>query len=59
MSDYDTLRQMAIDVANGDNNSAHDKFNSIIASRVADALDTRKQEIAQSLYVSPQEDADA
>lgn len=50
MSDYETLRAMANDVANGDTAAAHDKFNSIISARVADSLETAKQEIAGSIY---------
>ena len=50
MSDYETLRAMANDVVNGDTAAAHDKFNSIISARVADSLETAKQEIASSIY---------
>jgi hypothetical protein len=54
MSDYEMLKAMANDVANGETAAAHDKFNSIISARVADFLDTRKQDIAQSLYNTPE-----
>jgi hypothetical protein len=56
MTDYEILRQMADDVANGDNSAAHDKFNSIIGARVADALQDKKQEIAQNIYSASNSD---
>lgn len=41
---------MIDDILNGDNTDAEEGFNSVLASKLSDALEDRKVEIAQSLY---------
>ena len=41
---------MINDLLNGETVSAQEKFEDLVAVKVTSALDTRRQEIAQSLY---------
>lgn len=42
-------------IINGDNVDAQEDFASVLANKVSAALDTRKQELAQSIYTPTQE----
>lgn len=50
MDAKEAISSMIDSIVNGDNNKAKEDFGSIIGVKVADAFDTRKVELAQSLY---------
>lgn len=50
MDAKEAISSMIDSIVNGDNNKAKEDFGSIVGVKVADALDTRKVELAQSLY---------
>lgn len=43
-------------ILNGDNVGAQEDFSSIIATKMTQALDVKKQELAQNVYQDTQED---
>lgn len=51
-TDYEefTIEDMIDDILSGDNTEAKEKFNAIVSSKLADALDQKKIDIASNLY---------
>lgn len=50
MDNAETINKMIDDILNGDNLEAETGLNSVLASKLSDAIEDRKVEIAQSLY---------
>lgn len=50
MEHTEIINQMVNDILNGENVSAQERFEDLVSVKVTSALDTRKQELAQSLY---------
>lgn len=50
MEQSDVIRHMVNDILTDKSADAMEKFNSMMAVRVSDALDTKKQDLASSLY---------
>ena len=44
------LNSFVQDIITGNNADAKDKFNTLLSSRVSDALDVRKVEVANSVF---------
>ena len=50
MEQSEVIRHMVNDILSDKSADAMEKFNSMMATRVSDALDTKKQDMASSLY---------
>ena len=50
MEQSEVIRHMVNDILSDKSADAMEKFNSMMATRVSDALDTKKQDTASSLY---------
>lgn len=56
MDNQETIANMIDKIIDGDNIGAQEDFTSIIATKMTQALDARKQELAQNIYQDQQED---
>lgn len=56
MDNQEIISSMVDKILNGDNVGAQEDFSSIIATKMTQALDVKKQEIAQNVYQDSQED---
>jgi len=52
----DIINKMIDDIIDGNNTDAKDGFESALSSKLTDALDARKIELAQSIYTKEVED---
>lgn len=63
MENTETINSMIDKIIDGDNASAKEDFESLIAAKLSSALDAKKQEVAQSIYqnqeVTDDEDQEA
>lgn len=56
MEQSDVIRHMVNDILSDKSADAMEKFNSMMAVRVSDALDTKKQDLASTLYKDNKEE---
>lgn len=56
MDNAQAIIDMIDKITAGDNTAAQDDFNNLIAPKLQNALDIRKQEIAQSIYSNTTQD---
>jgi hypothetical protein len=50
MDTAEIINKMVDDIIDGNNTEAKDQFSTIISTKLTAALDSRKQELAQSTY---------
>jgi len=50
MGNSEVINSMVNDILAGRNNDAAEKFNQALSLKVADAIETKKVELAQSIY---------
>lgn len=55
MEQSNVIRHMVNDILSDRASDAMEKFNSLMAARISDALDDKRQDIASTLYTSQQE----
>lgn len=55
MENSETINSMIDKIIDGDNVSAKEDFESLIAAKLSSALDAKKQEVAQSVYAGQEE----
>jgi len=56
MDSHDAIRHMVNDILTDNSADAIEKFNSLMATRVSDSIDIKKQELATTLYSKSQEE---
>lgn len=56
MDQSDVIRHMVNDILSDKGSDAVEKFNSLMAGRISDAIDVKKQELASTLYTAKQEE---
>lgn len=50
MENSDYIQKLVDEIIDGDNTSAKDTFGDLMSGKIHDALDTKKKEVAQSIY---------
>lgn len=56
METRDLVKQMMINVLDGNSVEAQERFEDIISIKVTDALDAQKQNVASSIYSTSEEE---
>ena len=56
MDTTETINSMIDKIIGGDNTSAKEDFEALISAKVTNALDVKKQELAQSIYTDKAEE---
>lgn len=56
MDNVETINSMIDRIISSNNTEAQQDFQTLIAQKMTQALDAKKQEIASSLYATPQDD---
>ena len=57
MDTTDQIKDMISSIIDGDNVTAQDTFNDLIATKISSALDDRKTELAQTIFNKEPENA--
>jgi hypothetical protein len=57
MDTTDQIKDMISTIIDGDNVTAQDTFNDLIATKISSALDDRKTELAQTIFNKEPENA--